>query len=901
MPCENLLEESCLFGDGGLFVEEMYDKYRKGEADLPQGWKEVFLEAELSRGHKVISPNGDQAEQVSCEKQGVLDFFRSYGHLAADLDPLGMTPSKELDYERYISGLDFNDKESMWRKLGYSFPVLVEKLKSIYCGKVGFEYMHILSHDERIWLQRSIENTPLKLSAEERKEILFCLQETELFEQFLHVKYPGYKRFSVEGGDATVPAIEKMIGFSSLAGVEEVILGMAHRGRLSVLTKVMRKPYAAVLYEFAGGVAYPEGLDVSGDVKYHLGYSCNRETSKGVVHVSMAYNPSHLESVNPVVMGRVKAKADMGKSAMGILIHGDASFIGQGVVSECLTIGGVEGYDTGGIVHFIINNQIGFTADPESARTSLYCSDVAKMIDAPIFHVNGDDPDAVIAVTKLAVEYRCKFKKDVVIDMVCYRRFGHNEGDEPMFTQPLMYSNIAGHDTVAKQYASTLIAEGVVSSEEVEEQRAGFSKMLENAFTESATYKPQKADWFEGAWKGLSRPIPGDFASYVCDTGVKREKLLDLMRALSTLPEGFAVNKKIARLLDSRLVSVDNGNIDWGTGETLAYASLLAEGHAVRLSGEDCGRGTFSHRHVRLIDQNSGEKYVPLNALGVPQGRFEVMNSPLSEYAVMGFEYGYSLDAPNALTIWEAQFGDFANGAQIIVDQFITSAETKWLRSSGLVLLLPHGYEGQGPEHSSARIERYLQLCAEDNVQVVNCTTPANFFHVLRRQIHRDFRKPLIVFTPKSLLRHKMAVSKLADFEKGGFLPVLGDTLANSNGVKKVVISSGKVYYDLLESRGTRSDIALLRLEQYYPFPSAILADELRKYKGLEEVIWCQEEPANQGGWSFVRHRIEDSMRDAGIAGSISYVGRRESASTAAGYAKHHALQQQEILDSVFC
>ncbi|AXW84836.1 2-oxoglutarate dehydrogenase E1 component [Anaplasma marginale] len=893
-------QKDCLFGDNALLVEEVYSRYERGDAELPNCWKSLFTRA-LEDKYPAECAQATSGNDIAVDPKVLclLHFFRSYGHLAADLDPLGMAGKVALDHDKFIASI-IGDGEAAWRGSGSSLPSILQALKETYCGSIGYEFMHIPSSEERDWLRDKIENTSRVIAPERKRETLRCLQETELFEQFLHVRYPGYKRFSVEGGDVLVPLLERIIALAPGFNCKEVVLGLSHRGRLSVLTRVMRKPYAAVLYEFSGGMAYPEGLSLSGDVKYHLGYSTDTKIGGETVHLSLAYNSSSLESVNPVVMGRVKAKSDEKRQpVLGILVHGNAAFIGQGVVSEGFTLSGVAGYSPGGIVHVVVNNQVGFTADPESSMTSFYCSDVAKMIDAPVFHVNGDDPESVLLVADLAMEYRSKFGKDVVVDIVCYRRFGHNEGDEPMFTQPLMYKRIAAHKTVASLYAERLISEGVVTKEDVDKSRGEFRAVLEEAFAASAKYKPEKEDWFQGCWQGLRRPDPGNFQDYLSETGVERSKLLALVDSLCAIPEGFNAETKIARMLAGRLKGVQSDSIDWGTGEALAIASLLVEKFRVRLSGEDSARGTFSHRHARLVDQVTGEHYVPLNNLGVEQARFDVMDSPLSEYAVMGFEYGYSLDSPNVLVIWEAQFGDFANGAQIIIDQYVSAAETKWMRSSGLVLLLPHGYEGQGPEHSSARIERYLQLCAEDNMQVVNCTTPANFFHALRRQLHRDFRKPLVVFTPKSLLRHKMAVSKISDFE-GHFIPVIGEVSdVNSSAVRRVVVCSGKVYYDLLAARADKTDVALLRLEQYYPFPTELLANELAKYKKAS-VVWCQEEHFNMGGWSFVRDRIEESMRCAGISGSVSYIGRSESASTAAGYPSAHATQQQAIIDSVF-
>ncbi|MGN7661621.1 MAG: 2-oxoglutarate dehydrogenase E1 component, partial [Anaplasma sp.] len=873
-------EESCFSGDNTLFIEGVFQGYEEGDTEIPEGWKDLFTGLSASDGVAASSTTAHGAGlSATSDTLHVLNFFRFYGYLSADLDPLGLVKGVEPNHKKYLASM-MGSKGQQWIRSGASLSSVVEELKKIYCGKIGFEFMYMSSDEERYWIQDWIENVSKVVSPDDKREMLCHLQETELFEQFLHARYPGYKRFSIEGGDSFIVSLERIIARAPKFGVKEIVLGMAHRGRLNVLTKVMRKPYAAVMHEFSGGMAYPKmPVEISGDVKYHLGYSYDRKVEGESVHLTLACNSSSLESVNSIVMGRVKAKSDFtGHPILGVLVHGDASFIGQGVVAEGFTLSGVEGYSPQGMVHIVVNNQVGFTANPGETKTSAHCSDIAKMVDAPIFHVNGDDPESVSLVTDLAVEYREKFKKDVVIDIVCYRRYGHNEGDEPSFTQPLMYKCISARKTVANLYAEKLIAEGVITEVESNKLRDRFRKQLDEAFTESAKYKPAEADWFKGCWKGLRYHAPGQFSDYISKTGVSASKLRSLAKALFTVPKGFNADTKISKIMEIKHKSVGGNSIDWGTGEALAFASLLVEEFRVRLSGEDCARGTFSHRHARLVDQVTGEYYTPLNNLGVKQAKFEVMNSPLSEYAVMGFEYGYSLDSPNTLVIWEAQFGDFANGAQIIIDQYIAAAETKWLRSSGLVLLLPHGYEGQGSEHTSARLERFLQLCAVDNMQVVNCTTPANYFHVLRRQLHRDFRKPLVILTPKSLLRHKVAVSKLSDFE-GGFAPVIGEIsegVSGSKKVSKVVICSGKIYYDLLEARADRTDVALLRLEQYYPFPTELLANELKKHKG-EQVIWCQEEHFNMGGWSFVRDRIEESMRNVGIAGSVSYVGRSES------------------------
>ncbi|ABD45486.1 oxoglutarate dehydrogenase (succinyl-transferring), E1 component [Ehrlichia chaffeensis str. Heartland] len=903
---------TCLFTDNVDVIEDIYRCYQKDSNSVSLEWRNFFSNnLHLSENINAIdqSKSLDLIDNCNAKIVELLNFFRSYGHTAADLDPLKLHVASDLDYHEYIDLGDIKPSTTFNSVLGLHNPTLddiINTLKSIYCNKLGYEFMHIRNHEERLWLQNKIESFCNGISNDEKKKILQHLMEVECFEQLLHTRYPGYKRFSVEGGDSLIVAIEQMIDLSAVYNFREIVIGMAHRGRLSVLTKVMKKPYRAMIYEFKGGTAYPKDIDVSGDVKYHLGYSSDRQLSSNkTVHLSLCPNPSHLESVNPVVMGKIRAKQDVleecdKSSIFGVLVHGDASVIGQGVVAETLTLSNLAGYEIRGVVHIVVNNQIGFTTDPKDSRSSFYCSDVAKLIDAPVFHVNGDSPEDVVAAVKLAIEYREKFNKDVVIDIVCYRRYGHNEGDEPLFTQPVMYDCIMKHKTPMTLYKEQLISESVITEEEFKILKAKFNSMLNEEFVQSENYVPDQADWLKGNWTNFRRPVPGNFADYLSDTRVDEQKLLKLAHALVDVPKEFNGNKKILRVLSTRFDMVSSGeNIDWATGEALAFASLLSENIKVRLSGQDCGRGTFSHRHAVLVDQVTGSTYIPLNNLGVPQASFEVLNSPLSEYAVMGFEYGYSTNSPAALVIWEGQFGDFANGAQIIVDQFISSAETKWLRCSGLVLLLPHGYEGQGPEHSSARIERYLQLCAEDNMQVVNCTTPASYFHVLRRQICRDFRKPLVVFTPKSLLRHKMAVSKLSDFA-GSFIPVIGEVypLCSNEKVRRVVICSGKVYFDIIEARDKRKidNIAVIRLEQYYPFPEEQLANELRNYQNAE-VVWCQEEPMNMGAWLFVNSYIEKVLMKINVQSKRPIcVSRPASAATAAGYASMHSKEQDDVL-----
>jgi 2-oxoglutarate dehydrogenase E1 component len=714
--------------------------------------------------------------------------------------------------------------------------------------------------------------------------------------------------------------LEQIIKRGGALGVKDIIVGMPHRGRLNVLAAVMGKPYQVIFHEFQGGSSLPSDVEGSGDVKYHLGASSDREFDGNSVHLSLTANPSHLEIVNPVVIGKARAKQaftlrtnpDAGRShVLPLLMHGDAAFAGQGVVAECFALSQLRGYGVGGSVHFIVNNQIGFTTSPKNSRSSPYPSDVAMMVEAPIFHVNGDDPEAVVFAAKVATEYRQQFGKDVVIDMFCYRRFGHNEGDDPTMTQPLMYQKIKDHPTVRELYTSRLVAEGVTTQAEVDGWLAEFATFLDQEFDSGKAYHANKADWLDGKWSGLK--LPGGEESRV--TGVPMQKLIDLGSKLTSIPERITVHKTVERVIHNRRDALEAGaGIDWSTAEALAFATLMDQGYPVRLSGQDSVRGTFVQRHSGVVDQASEEVYFPLRNLSPSQAHFEVLDSALSEEAVLGFEYGFSLTDPNTLTMWEAQFGDFANGAQVVVDQFISSGERKWLRMSGLVMLLPHGYEGQGPEHSSARLERYLQLCAEDNLQVVNCSTPANYFHVLRRQLLREFRKPLIVMTPKSLLRHKRAVSNLSDMAEGSSFhrvmvdgaeagaDVGGVTLQPDNKISRVILCSGKVYFDLVEQRAKsgRDDVYILRLEQFYPWPLKSLSNALKRFKNAE-LIWCQEEPKNMGGWTFVDPWLELTLDRMDIkAKRARYVGRPASASTAAGLMSRHMKELEAFLTEAF-
>ncbi|WP_425091393.1 2-oxoglutarate dehydrogenase E1 component [Tropicimonas sp. S265A] len=895
-------------------------------------WPEVPVAEAKAAGKKIKEKAAEKGVEVSDDqiKRAVLDSIRALmiirayrirGHLVADIDPLGMrdhTPHPELDPKTY--GFDESDMDRpifIDQVLGLqmaSMRQIMEIVKRTYAGTFALQYMHISDPEQAGWLKERIEGfgKEIAFTREGRKAILNKLVEAEGFEKFLHVKYMGTKRFGLDGGEALIPAMEQIIKRGGNLGLKEVVIGMPHRGRLSVLANVMSKPYRAIFNEFQGGSFKPEDVDGSGDVKYHLGASSDREFDGNSVHLSLTANPSHLEAVNPVVLGKARAKQDQygdtdRTSVLPILLHGDAAFAGQGVVAECFALSGLRGHRTGGTIHIVVNNQIGFTTAPHFSRSSPYPTDNALVVEAPIFHVNGDDPEAVVHAAKVATEFRQKFRKDVVIDIFCYRRFGHNEGDEPMFTNPIMYKRIKGHKTTLQLYTERLVKDGLIPEGEIEDMKAAFQAHLNEEFEIGKDYKPNKADWLDGRWSHLER----DKEDYQRgQTAIAPQTLDQVGTALTRVPEGFPLHKTVGRLLETRKKMFESGQgFDWATGEALAFGSLLTEGYPVRLAGQDSTRGTFSQRHSGLVNQETEERYYPLNHIREGQSRYEVIDSALSEYAVLGFEYGYSLAEPNALTMWEAQFGDFANGAQIMFDQFISSGERKWLRMSGLVMLLPHGFEGQGPEHSSARLERFLQMSAEDNWIVANCTTPANYFHILRRQLHRSFRKPLVLMTPKSLLRHKMAISAAEDFTTGSsFHRVLWDDAQKGNSntvlkaddkIKRVVICSGKVYYDLLEERDSRGidDVYLLRLEQFYPFPALALMKELERFKNAE-VIWCQEEPKNQGGWTFVEPNIEWVLTRIGAKHTRPvYAGRAASASPATGLASQHKAQQAALVN----
>ena len=958
---------SFLNKSNSAFIERMYLKFINKEADLPESWKDYFegIGDELnivakeingpSWGPKKNKVDIDELQKKIDQKENNLEnkledrsekfnyqllansnkdsisavsLIRAYrlrGHLLANLDPLGMRESDYLDElhpEFYGFKKENYDKKiflnGVINRKDATIKEILKFLKKTYCGNVGYEFMHISNPDERKWFRDRIEQdtNALEFTKNGKEAILNKLVQAEGFEKFLATKYVGTKRFGLDGGESLIPALEQIIKISGQSQVKEVKIGMSHRGRLNVLANVLQKSYKRIFNEFAGefGNTSDEG---AGDVKYHLGASSNREFDGNSVHVSLTDNPSHLEAVNPVVLGQTRAKQFFHKDkernkVIPILIHGDAAFAGQGVVAECFAMSGLPGHNTGGTIHIIVNNQIGFTTSPRFARSSPYPSDVAKMVDAPIIHANGDDPEAVVYAARIASEFRLKFNRDVVVDLICYRRFGHNEGDEPSFTQPLMYKKIRSHPTPVKVYGKKLIDQKVISDEDLENVIKKFKDLLDDQFKNAKDYKPKIA-WFEGTWSAY-KPEKGKDKRGV--TGADTKKLLEISEKINSSSDDLNLHKTIVKILNNRKEAVRSGsNIDWSTAEALAFGSLLEEGYPVRLVGQDSGRGTFSQRHSVLRNQKDNSRYVPLNNISKNQKQFEVVDSFLSELAVLGFEYGYSLVEPNTLTLWEAQFGDFANGAQVVIDQFIASGERKWTRASGLVMLLPHGYEGQGPEHSSARLERFLQLCSNDNLQVMNCTTPANYFHALRRQMHRDFRKPLIMMTPKSLLRNKYCVSNLEDFSKSNsFHRILWDhaidpqskgfiKLKESSKIKKVILCSGKVYFDLLEAREKLKidDVVLFRIEQLYPFPAKTLVKELKPYAENAKFFWCQEEPKNMGAWFSVRDYIQWTLDTIKANNNeISYIGRSPDASPATGYAKRHNSQQQEIINKVF-
>ncbi len=948
---------SFLAGNNTEFINEFYADYISDPNSLPEGWK-IFFDG-LSENEKLVydnlrgpswSPeknikkklfklenqkvneenltdlNSTSIKQASKDSVRAIMLIRAYrirGHLIANLDPLSIQKKEEhpeLKPETYgFTKNDYNRKIFLDGVLGLQYADLnqiLKILKRTYSSNIGYEFMHMGDPEEKSWIRDRIEGPEKDITFTEngKKAILNKIIQAEGFEKYLHVKFVGTKRFGLDGGESLIPALEQIIKRGGNLGAKEIKIGMPHRGRLNVLANVMGKPFKAIFSEFFGK-AVGAGKDFGGDVKYHLGASSNREFDGNSVHISLTDNPSHLEAVNPVVLGQVRAKQffhkdKKRKKVIPVLMHGDAAFAGQGIVAECFAMSGLPGHNIGGTIHIIVNNQIGFTTAPRFARSSPYPSDVSKIAQAPIFHVNGDDPEAVVHCAKIATEYRQKFNRDVVIDMVCYRRFGHNEGDEPSFTQPIMYKKIKSHPTTLSIYGKKLSSEGLTSENDLLKEKTNFKKFLEEEFQASENYKSE-LKWFDGAW---SRFKPGLGKDKKGESGVDKKKLVEIGKKISSLPVDFNIHKTLKKIFDSRLKAIKEGkSIDWSTAESLAFGTLLTEGFSVRLSGQDSGRGTFSQRHAVLRNQDNHQRYIPLNNISNSQKNFEIIDTLLSELAVLGFEFGYSLSEPETLVLWEAQFGDFANGAQIIIDQFISSGESKWGRASGLVLLLPHGYEGQGPEHSSARLERFLQLCAGENIQVVNCTTPSNYFHVLRRQMHREFRKPLVIMTPKSLLRHKKCTSNISEFsKKSTFHRVLEDDAylninnllelkKRDNKIKKVVMCSGKIYYDLIEAREKfKNDaVTFIRIEQLYPFPVKTLANILKRYTKAK-FIWCQEEPQNMGAWNTVRNYIDRTLEIVNFGDKyVKYVGRKASSSTATGNFNKHLAQQKEILEKI--
>ena len=943
------IDQSFLSGANATFINDLHKEWKANPNSVPKEWDLWFK----NNGDDVILDDGPSWAKKNSQVIGAIDTvasvravargiagkgdlsatdlraattdsiraimliraFRINGHLLAKLDPLNL---QERDVHPELNPKTYGFKDDDWDRpifidnvLGMESATLrqiMEIVKETYCGSIGIEFMHVQDPAQKAWIQERIESirNTTEFTKRGKKAIYERLVGAETFEQFLHKKYAGTKRFGLDGSESVVPAIEQILKRGSQLGMKEVVIAMAHRGRLNLLYNILNKPFRAIISEFLGNQANPEEAGGSGDVKYHMGASADREFDGNNVHLSLQPNPSHLEVVAPVVIGRVRAKQNQHNdtndrlSVLGIVLHGDAAFAGQGVVAETFDFSGLRGYRTGGTIHIVVNNQIGFTTSPNYSRSSPYCTDVAKMVMAPIMHINGDDPEAVIHASRIATEFRQKFACDVVLDIISYRRYGHNEGDEPAFTQPIMYKKIGSHDSISTIYGKKLVKEGILTDQEAKDEVDNHNKFLEKEFQAGANYKPNKADWLEGQWANL-RAAHGDDRRG--ETSVSTDDLKLIGNAITTIPENIQVNKKLARIVEARKKAIDTGEgIDWSTAEHLAFGSLLLEGHPVRLSGQDSCRGTFSQRHAVFVDQVKEERYTPLNNIKENQENFEVIDSPLSEASVLGFEYGYSLTEPTALVMWEAQFGDFANGAQVIVDQFISSGEAKWLRMSGLVMLLPHGYEGQGPEHSSARLERYLQLCGEDNMQVLNCSTPANYFHALRRQLKRDFRKPLIIMTPKSLLRNKMCVSKLSDMaEQTAFRRVIKDPDINlkDKNIKKVVICSGKVFYNLYEEREKRKleNVKILRLEQIYPFPHRTLKEELSKTPDAE-VVWCQEEPKNMGSWFFVDRKIEDVLMSYKAKFlRPTYAGREEAASPATGSLSRHNKEQADLVN----
>ena len=957
----NIFEKTSFLGGNSSFIKELYLKYLNNPKSIPQSWVEFFdgldenqevikkeilgpswipkknnniknnlLERDLVEDKQesigdtsILKDNYEKEKEQSVKAIAMIRAYRIRGHLIANLDPLEMMEREYLDElhpaDHGFKKEDYNKKIYLGEYMDRNYATvneIISFLKKTYCSTIGAEYMHIADPTEKTWFRVRMEKeeNQIKFTSNGKKAILNKLIQAEGFEKFLAIKFVGTKRFGIDGGEALIPALEQIIKCGGQLGVKEVKIGMPHRGRLNVLANLLQKSYKRIFNEFAGEFD-SSSADSAGDVKYHLGASSDREFDGNLVHISLTNNPSHLEAVNPVVLGQTRAKQFFHKDkkrqqVVPILIHGDAAFAGQGVVAECFAMSGLPGHNTGGTIHIIVNNQIGFTTNPRFARSSPYPSDLAKMVQAPILHVNGDDPEAVVHCARIATEFRQKFNRDIVLDMICYRRWGHNESDEPFFTQPLMYKKIKHHPTTLNIYGNKLVKERTITHDEFSNMKMEFKNLLEEQFKTAKEYKP-KLEWYEGTWSRF-KPEKGKDKRGV--TGVSLDKIKNIGEKLTIIPKDFDIHPKIKKVFENKKKMFLTGmNFDWATAEQLAFGTLLDEGYPVRLSGQDSGRGTFSQRHSVLHSQTDGTHYTPLNNVSKKQKRYEVIDSLLSELAVLGFEYGYALSEPTTLVIWEAQYGDFANGAQVVIDQFVTSGERKWEIANGLVLLLPHGYEGQGPEHSSGRLERFLQSCALENIQVMNCTTPANYFHALRRQIHRSFRKPLIIMTPKSLLRNKRCVSNIEDFSnKNSFHRVLTDhadlkeygliKLKKDKDIKKVVMCSGKVYFDLIEAREkTKNDqVYMIRIEQLYPFPVKTLAKELKRFKKSAKFYWCQEEPQNMGAWNTARNYVQWTLDYIKAENrEVSYIGRKPAASPASGYLKKHLAQQKEIIEKV--
>ena len=920
------------------FIEEMYVKFIEGDPNLPESWRSYFeslnedLEVitkeiqgpnwspkkikinrnNLNYKNNVPTENNNADKKVSDSIRAItlIRAYRTRGHLIANLDPLGLMKREYLHdlhpKDHGFTADDLNRKIFLdnYMDIGHAtIKEITNNLKKIYCSTIGAEFMHITDPAEKVWFRERMEKKENQLNFTRNGKIAIMnkIIQAEGFEKFLAKKYVGTKRFGLDGGESLIPSLEQIIKRGGQLGAKEIKIGMPHRGRLNVLANVLQKSYKRIFNEFAGEFSATHD-DSTGDVKYHLGASSDREFDGNSVHVSLTDNPSHLEAVNPIVLGQTRAKQffhkdEERKKVIPVLIHGDAAFAGQGVVAECFAMSGLKGHNTGGTIHIIVNNQIGFTTSPRFARSSPYPSDLGKVVESPILHCNGDDPESVVHCAKIAIEFRQKFNKDVVIDMICYRRFGHNEGDEPSFTQPLMYKKIRAHPTTLNIYGKKLVQEGTLSESEFNKMNTDFKQLLENQFKTAKDYKP-KLNWFEGTWSRY-QPTKGKDKKGV--TGVNNDKIKKISEKINSIPSKIFAHKTIERVFSQRAKTVAEGkNIDWSTAESLAFGTLLEEGFPVRLVGQDSGRGTFSQRHSVIRNQNDNSRYIPLNNISNNQKKYEIVDSLLSELAVLGFEYGYSLVEPETLTIWEAQFGDFANGALVVIDQFIASGEHKWARLSGLIMMLPHGFEGQGPEHSSARLERFLQLCAENNMQICIPTTPSQIFHLLRRQAIRPMRRPLIIMSPKWILRHKLATSSLEELAEGGFESVIDDPIKNKKKVVKIILCSGKVYYHLLEARDEKKikNIAIIRIEQLYPFPDIEMDNILKKYSHVESIIWCQEEPRNQGAWYNSQHFLRAAVGRLSEDLSLDYCGRASSAAPSSGFMSVHLEEQRRFINA---